>query len=444
MVARRVWRGRLRALLCSGRRGAIAGGIIPLAPARRLLGAGWRDKRGSVAPMAALLGVALIGSAALAVDVSVWEGNIGTMQGAADQAALAAGLAMSAGNVAAQKEAKGVAAAHGFVDQTGSVAVTVNIPPASGSYASNTKAIEVVISQSQATFLSGVLPQLPPVASVRAVAVAAPASTCILMLAPTRTGINSGGTGVINTPTCNIYVNSASACDVYISGTGDITGYDVFLGEQSQAGCTPGTGRLAAKNKLQFGAAPALDPYGSRTMPTPSTPCKNINTSPKKINLVPGTYCGLKLDGTQSVNMSSGIYIFYGSGITLTGTNQIVGDNVTLVFTGSGSAYGGISLQGVATIDLTPMTTGDTAGMAIWLDKAGARPLTLPGVNTLNITGAIYAPSSAVSWSGTGSSPCTQLIASTMTISGTATFKHECSGLGVADVANAAGYMLLE
>lgn len=350
--------------------------VVALAPGWKLLGIGWRDKRGSVAIMTAMLGVVLIGFAALAIDVSVWEGNAATMQGAADQAALAAGLAMSAGNAAAQKEAKGVAAAHGFLNGTGSV--TVNIPPATGSYVSDVNAIEVLITQSQTMFLSGVLLKSPPTTSARAVAVPTPTSTCLLLLAPTGHGITNSGNGAINAPTCNIYVNSGDACDVYISGIGDITGFDVFLGEQNQAGCTPGLGQAAAKDKLQFGAAPALDPYASRAIPIPSIPCKKIDTSPNQINLHKDiTYCGLNLSASQTVNLvESGVYVFDGQGkdggvINASGNNQITGTNVTLVLTSSGSKYGGVTLSGNVTLNLTAMKSGPTAGIAIWLDEAG-------------------------------------------------------------------------
>ena len=91
------------------------------------------------------------------------------------------------------------------------------------------------------------------------------------------------------------------------------------------------------------------------------------------------------------------------------------------------------------------MTSGVTAGIAIWLDKAGNAGLNSSGSNNLTITGAIYAPNAVINWSGSGGSTCTQLIASSMNISGSATFRHDgCLELGVADVASAAGYKLSE
>ena len=441
------------ALFRSGRRVAIAQAVLALAAAWKCLDAGWRDKRGSIAPMTAVLGTALIGFAALAVDVSIWEGNAGVMQGAADQAALAGGLAISNGSAAAQNEAKGIAAAHGFVDGTGGVTVTPTVN-------TTTKAITVVITQPQTTFLSGLSLNAPPTASVRAVATPSPSPTCILMLATTGTAITATNGAGINAPNCNIYVNSPDACDVYASGAVQITALDIFLGEQSQAGCVVRGATVQATDpangqQVQTGAKPALDPYASRTLPKPTpSSCKTptLPTNTSSITLDPGTYCGLTVSNSQIVKLNPGVYIFDGGGITASGNSQITGTNVTLVLTSSGTTYGGVSLGNGSNMTLTPTTaaTNPTVsanyyGIALWLDPAGAKSLTVSGSVNLTVTGAIYAPASTVTWSNGGSSPCTQLVAARMTLSGAATFNHDgCSGLGVADVASAAGYKLSE
>lgn len=425
---------------------SILNGLAAMAAWWKPLGAWWSDRRGSVAVMTAMLGVALIGFSALAVDVGTWEVNKSAMQGAADDAALAAGFAMSAGTDAAQKEAKGLAAAHGFVNGTGAVSIAVNIPPATGSYAGTANAVEVVITQPQKRLLSGVLFNSSPTASARAVVVPSQASACIMALAPTGPGIVGSGFGTIDAGSCNIYVNSPSNCDVTLSGSTTIKAYDVFLGEQSQFACTSGSASISGSDKTTLGASPAPDPYASRVIPTPSSKCTAVDTSPKTITLDPGTYCSsLVLSGNHTINLNSGVYVFDQASIVASGTSTITGTNVTLVFTSStGSSYGGITGSGNFTLNLTPMTTGPTAGMALWFDKKGQVPFTVSGSTSLDITGAFYAPGSGVTWSGNMNSPCTQLIANNITFSGTSGFKHNCSGLGVADVDSTGSYKLME
>lgn len=414
---------------------------------RRSLRVRWSDKRGSVAVMTAMLAVALIGFSALAVDVGTWEVNKGAMQGAADQAALAAGLAMSAGRDAAQKEAKGLAAAYGFVD-AGAVSVAVNIPPTTGSYVRSANAVEVVITQLQPRLLSGVLLKTSPTAAVRAVAVPGQASACIMALNPTKTGISGSGLGTIDAGACNIYVNSPDACDVSLSGSVAIKGFDVFLGRHSQNSCASGSANVTASNQMHLDAAPASDPYASRTIPTPSPTCMpKVDTKPAIITLDPGTYCdGFSLSG-KTVNLNSGVYIFNSrsANISTSGTNVINGTNVTLVFTGDKkSGYAEITKSGTLNLNLTPMTTGPTAGISLWLDGKGGVDFDPSGTTNLNITGAFYAPNSKVGWSGNMNSRCTQLIADSIVFSGTSNFQHDCSGLGVSDVGGASGYTLLE
>ncbi len=115
----------------------------------------------------------------------------------------------------------------------------------------------------------------------------------------------------------------------------------------------------------------------------------------------------MNLSASQTVNLvESGVYVFDGQGkdggvINASGNNQITGTNVTLVLTSSGSKYGGVTLSGNVTLNLTAMKSGPTAGIAIWLDEAGAMPLAATGNSNINITGAIYAPGSDVTWGAT-------------------------------------------
>ena len=405
-----------------------------------------RDRRGSVTVIMAFVAMALIGFAALAIDVGSWQAARSKMQGAADQAAFAAGFAIANGTSAAKQEALGVAAAHGFVNGAGGVVVTVAVPPTSSSYSATANGIQVTLSQPQEGFLSGPFLSASPTVSVTAIAVPGQAGACVMALASTGSGITGSGTYGISVPNCNVYVNSASSCDVLLSGSLSITGYDVYLGESTQTGCTSGTAKVSATDKLKLSASPAADPYASRVIPTPSSQCTTVNTSPSNITLNPGTYCStLVLSGTKTITLSPGVYIFNKASLIASGTIKINGSGVTLVFTSStGASYGGITASGTLNLNLTPMTTGPTAGMVIWLDKKGAVGLTLSGTDSLAITGAVYAPGSAVTWSGNAGSSCTQLIASTITFSGASTFEHNCAGLGVSDAAGTGTYSLVQ
>ena len=91
-------------------------------------------------------------------------------------------------------------------------------------------------------------------------------------------------------------------------------------------------------------------------------------------------------------------------------------------------------MSGQATLDIEAMKTGTTSGIAIWVDKTGKKDVDFSGGGAVKITGAIYAPASKIKFAGNSSSPCTQLIASTIDISGKTSLRHDCAGYGVSDV----------
>ncbi|MGI4978618.1 MAG: pilus assembly protein TadG-related protein [Janthinobacterium lividum] len=406
------------------------------------------DRRGTVAIMTAILGGALAGFVALATDVGTWEADRSAMQGAADQAAMAASYAIASGTPAAQKEARGLAAASGFLDGVAGVSVAVNIPPQSGADAGVARAIEVVISRPQQLLLCAMVTGAPPMATARAVAVPGPVNTCIMALAPFSPGITGIGLGTV-AANCNIYVNSTVSpgnCDVSLTGAVALVGYDVFLGQPPCTGV--GITSVAAAHRLRINAAPAADPYAARTIPAPTAPCMPAPTLLQflqpVLTLNPGTYCG-DIVAKGNVVLNPGVYVFDNASLLLLVPATLTGSGVSLVFTSStGSGYGTLVAAVPVTLNLTAMTTGPTAGIAIWLDPAGRQSLVLAtALTVLNITGAIYAPaySSIVNVLGITSMPCTQVIAGQIIFAGVTTVRHNCAGLGTADVI---AYKLLE
>jgi hypothetical protein len=108
---------------------------------------------------------------------------------------------------------------------------------------------------------------------------------------------------------------------------------------------------------------------------------------------------------------------------------------VTLVFTSQNrNGFATASINGNATIDLTPPKTGGTAGIVIFGDRRmpTGTVFKFNGGATQYLGGAIYVPQGAVNFSGgasTGTS-CTQLIADTVTFTGNSNFALNCSNYG--------------
>ena len=266
------------------------------------------DQRGTIAVMTGLCAAALAGFTALAIDAASWQVAQRSMQGAADTAAYSAGIAYTKSvGTSYVTQAKGIAAANGYVDGQNGVTVSVNQPPTSGSHTGTATAIEVIIQQPQPRFLSGLFLSSNPTVSARAVAIDPPVTGngCILALDKTANqAVSVSGSANVNS-VCDIVANSNAANAINMSGSGTIT-----------TPCLVAVGGVQATSGLDLtkcanpttGAAATPDPYASVPQPTPSGPCLTVpHGSP--VTLSAGNYCsGIHITGSQSATFGPGVY----------------------------------------------------------------------------------------------------------------------------------------
>lgn len=390
---------------------------------------GRRARSGSVAVLTALVFVVLMGFAALGVDVTGWENGRLRAQGAADAAALAAGLAATNAESPAQ-DALAVAAFDGFVNGTGGATVTVNQPPASGNYTTDSSAIEVIVSQTQQGIFSPFFLATAPTVTGRAV-VSASAGACVMILG--SSGMSVSGTTNFDIPNCNFYNNGSTNS----SGATTITANSIYLAHKPSAS---GTFTHTATT-YQTNASPISNPYASRTIPSYSS-CTWNSVSPSSpatftTGSSPTVLCNaLSLSGSGTLTFnggtSGGVFILKGS-LNVSGSWTINVTNATLIFVGSA----GISGSGGETFNVTAPTSGATAGIGIWVSGSGG--MNFSGSTTFNLTGAIYMPSgllntSGMTGTGLSASTCGQLVIGSMNGSGGFGFAHNCASTGISDV----------
>ena len=370
------------------------------------------------------------------------------LQGAADAAALSAVVSAAAGDPTARikQEAKSVIlASTGYVNTPNVPSITVNNPPATGGYTSNNAAWEVIVSQVQPMFFASSFIGGAPTSTSRAVAVMSSTPACLMSLAPSGSGAMSmtGGAN-FNLTNCNLYVNSTALDGLTFSNGASLTAAAVYLA----GGYTAGAGStLTPSSGANYHAdtTPAADPYAGRTMPsysgcnqtnyiTPSSGPVTLPTSGTGVTV----YCGwMGLNTNVAVTIPAGIYIIDGGSFIMGNSVTVSGTGVTIILTShTGSAYGSINIAGGTSLTLTAPTSGATAGIVFWVDKNAPSSTVNAFSNgsSMNLTGAVYAPSSQITDAGGFSvSNCTQLIAYTFNISNGATLSHNCSGTGVSD-----------
>ena len=138
--------------------------------------------------------------------------------------------------------------------------------------------------------------------------------------------------------------------------------------------------------------------------------------------ITPGVYCGgINISGGATVTMSSGTYILLGGGINVSGGSKLTGSGVTFYNTaGPGFPYGGVNFSGGTTLNLSAPTTGSLAGILFFQDPSisSPSPSTLSGGTSTVFDGALYFPTSALSYSGGAASDYTIIVSKTISFSG--------------------------
>ena len=224
----------------------------------------------------------------------------------------------------------------------------------------------------------------------------------IFVLDPSAAGaLSISGNASIDAPG-GVYVNSSSSTALAASGNAKIkaTVIDVHGGvaRSGNASFTPAP---------TTGVAAAPDPFAS--LPSPSTSgLTNFGLESLSGNssatIKPGIYSGISASGNAKLTLSSGLFIIVGGGFSISGNASVTGNGVTIFnaggkYPGTGGKYGGITLSGNGSCNLTPPTSGTYAGVVLFQSRDNSTPLIISG-NASGMTGAIYAPAAALSESG--------------------------------------------
>jgi hypothetical protein len=120
----------------------------------------------------------------------------------------------------------------------------------------------------------------------------------------------------------------------------------------------------------------------------------------------PGTYSSISISGTgkgNTVVFSSGTYIIDGAGgLTIPGNATISGNGVTFYFTGSAT----INMTGTPSIQLTPPSSGQYAGILMYQDPADTNTTgpSFGGNTGSNFGGVLYFPKDKVTFYGNNTS----------------------------------------
>ena len=392
----------------------------------------WRNESGNMAVIAAVLLPALLGFAGLGTEAGLWYLKQQTLQSAADSAAVSAATANTGDASKTTAQADAVATRYGFVAGSDGTTITVNRPPKSGTHTDMSSAVEVIISQPQDRLISALWQSGKVLIGARAVALYQAGLGCVLALDPSASGAaTTKGSANVTLNVCSLIDNSSSGTSVVAGGSSSIAALSV-----NTVGGISGTSQITTTNGVFTDQSATTDPYSAVLVPSYSG-CNHTDYSAKNtVTLDPGVYCnGFSANAGAVVTLNPGIYIFDRGNFSVNGSATIRGSGVTLVFTSStGGNWPTITINGGATIDLTPPSSGATAGIVVYGDRSmpTGTSARLNGGSTQYFGGAVYLPEAAVDFAGGASSSirCTQLIGDTVTFSGNANLSLNCAGVG--------------
>lgn len=232
----------------------------------------------------------------------------------------------------------------------------------------------------------------------------------------------NSGTPLFDAGDASIYVNSFrnhAAC-----GIGDS---DTVAAEINITGGEHTNGQARFWGDVTEGADPIPDPLAdldAPSIPPPQDPSGVTVNGNETIDIVPGYYP----DGITQTNgiltAHSGIYVVGGAGITING-GTFVGEEVMFYIDS-----GGLDIGGNAEVTITPPTSGTYTNISFFQARGNDTGAEIIGNPQVNIQGVLYFPDAEVEIGGTPLAFGNQIIAWTIWIHGNAEMNIDFNGFG--------------
>ncbi|MER2266264.1 pilus assembly protein TadG-related protein [Methylobacterium oxalidis] len=367
-----------------------------------------RDERGSITVVFALTAPVLFGMGAVAIDLSVLRYNNMRLQMAADAGALAAVYHLANATKAVQ---------------TGVTIANLNAPANAGQVTFSSDVELGIYDAASRTFRAA-----SSGTSINAVRVSAHRNEAHqnritgffsrFVGGPSAFSLSAQAIATLTTtsdgPACVYALDEKNPDTLTIAGSTSVSlgcgaraksSSPTAISSQGNAARMSATSvcqaRTPAQNPRGFNPSvstcglPTADPFASLAEPTP-TNCKAGGTLTG--TLTPGCYIG-SVTFRGDVTLAAGTYYFQGVDLKINSNANISGSGVTLFLDASSS----LDITGNPAIKLSAPTNGSLSGLAIFQSRAAAgASLTISGNSDVAINGAIYAPATSMTFTGSG------------------------------------------
>ena len=223
----------------------------------------------------------------------------------------------------------------------------------------------------------------------------------------------------------DIQVNSSNSQAVYVSGSGLMTANNVnIVGGYDFPKHATGT-----NSPLHTGVASVTDPLANVPPPTVTNNLGSVSLSGSQTKTIsPGYYPGgITVGNSGKLTMNPGIYNIGGSGLTITGSGQVTAPGVMLYLSGTA----GINVANSGALTLTPVSAAtypQYAGISVFQDRADTASDSFTGSANFQVDGAIYLPSAPATITGSGGTFGAEMIANTVSLTGSGIITINFSG----------------
>lgn len=225
--------------------------------------------------------------------------------------------------------------------------------------------------------------------------------------------IDAGGSTSVTMDGCVLASNSAADDAIYVGGNASVTA-DCL---QSSGGIDATGGLITDCTAMRENAWPLPDPFAG--FPHPAPPMLLADPKKTDVEMQPGRYRNLTLDGTKT--LEPGLYYIEGS---LSVKGDISGTGVTFYM-----ADGAVTVNGSAAMAISAPQSGAYAGMLFMAPETNTSAHNFNGTGTTELNGYLYFPKGDLSYSGNNStsSTCMRIVADTITMTGNSFLKSDCT-----------------
>ncbi|HEX8224063.1 MAG TPA: pilus assembly protein TadG-related protein [Allosphingosinicella sp.] len=382
------------------------------------------SERGNVLVVGAASMPLLIGAAAIAIDtiqVSVWKRQL---QRAADSSAIAGAYALSLGDDEHD-------AIHRDLDKNEFPTLTQEEAIAVGARLGFNQTVRVTLTATRTAPFMSIFTTAPQtlVADATAALVSTGTYCMVSLYDGTDAGIDANGGAEVNL-TCGMKANCTGTDCVTAGGNSWIKAFPIA----SVGGLKGSSNNFIAPTKLQPYSAAQVDPflYLPEPAPDPAECAANgtLTETTDFTELGPDP-CFLAVDVNPSDNFKIPDTVqsvtVYGGNIDFKG--DLIANGITFIMTGPDGKAGDLIINSQANLTMSSPDSGTYKGVLFYRDRRASNiEIKINGGATSKLTGALYFPSSDISFGGNAGMnvECLQMVGQKLKFRGGATVTNTC------------------